>query len=275
MFAALVIVFREVVEAGLIVGIVLAATEGVARRGRWISLGVLGGLIGAGVVAAFAGSIAQAVAGAGQEVFNASVLLAATCMLGWHNIWMSTHGRELSREMKALGRSVVSGDRTLFAMSVVVAIAILREGSEVALFLFGIAAQGGQQPMAMLAGGVLGLLAGAGLSFLIYRGLVAIPAGKLFGVTNWLLALLAAGMAGQAMVFLANANLVPPLGSQLWDTSAILSDDSWGGRALHALVGYSDRPMGIQVIVYLCVLATLIVATRIARPRAAPTASAA
>jgi high-affinity iron transporter len=263
MLAALLIVFREVVEAGLIVGIVLAATEGVAHRRSWIAGGVAGGLLGAALVAAFAQRLLEAFSGSGQEVFNAAILGAATLLLGWHTVWMARHGRELSREMKSLGSSVASGDSTLLAMAIVVAIAILREGSEVALFLFGIAASGGEQPAAMLAGGMLGVAAGALLSWLIYRGLLAIPTGKLFSVTNWLVALLAAGMAGQATVFLANANLAPTLGAQLWDTSQVLSDASLPGRALHALVGYSDRPMGLQVLTYLVVLGTLVILGRV------------
>ena len=269
MLAALIIVFREVVEAGLIVGIVLAATEGVAHRRRWIATGVAAGLLGAAIVAAFAQRLSEAFSGTGQELFNAAILIAATVMLGWHNVWMARHGRELSREMKALGSSVAGGDRTLIAMAVVVAVAILREGSEVALFLFGIAASGGEQPLSMLVGGLCGVAAGALMSWLIYRGLLAIPVGKLFTVTNWLLAFLAAGMAGQAAVFLVNANVAPPLGSQLWDTSGILSDASLIGRALHALAGYSDRPMGLQVLVYVVVLGTLVIAGNRLRPRVA------
>ena len=257
MLAAALIVFREVMEAGLIVGIVLAATQGVMHRGRWIAGGAVAGLIGAAGVAAVAERLSEIVAGSGQEVFNAAILIAASLMLSWHNIWMARHGRELSREMKALGSTVVAGDRTLLAMSMVVAVAILREGSEVALFLFGIAASGGGQPGSMLLGGLLGVASGAALSWLIYRGLMAIPTRSLFGVTNVLLALLAAGMAGQAAVYLANANLIPSLGVQVWDSSQVLADDSLAGKALHVLVGYSDRPMGIQVLVYLFVLTAL------------------
>lgn len=262
MLAALLIVFREVVEAGLIIGIVLAATEGVAHRRRWIAMGVTGGLVGATVVATFAQRLSDAFSGSGQEVFNAAILIAATLMLGWHTVWMARHGRALGREMKTLGSSVANGERTLAAMAVVVAVAILREGSEVALFLFGIAASGGAAPMSMLIGGLVGVAAGCALSWLIYRGLLVIPTGKLFSVTNALLVLLAAGMAGQAAVYLVNANLIPTLGSQLWDTSALLADDSLVGRALHALVGYSDRPMGVQVLTYLAVLGALLALSR-------------
>ncbi len=257
MLAAILIVFREVLEAGLIVGIVLAATEGVPHRRRWIAGGIAGGLAGAGLVAIFAESLANAFSGAGQNLFNAAILGVAVCMLGWHIVWMSAHARELSRDMKALGRSVAAGEKTLLAMAVVVAVAVLREGGEVVLFLYGIAASGGTDPVAMFLGGLGGVVLGGLVSWLLYRGLLAIPAGRLFAVTNILIALLAAGMAGQAAVYLNKADLAPALGDELWDTSHILPDDGLIGRALHALVGYSDRPMGLQVLVYVTVLLLL------------------
>jgi high-affinity iron transporter len=258
MLAAALIVFREVLEAGLIVGVVLAATEGVAGRGRWIAAGVVAGLLGAGLVALFAQQLSEAFQGSGQAMFNAGVLSAAVLMLSWHILWMSRHAREMVQDFKALGGKIRSGDSTLFAMATVVAIAVLREGSEVVLFLFGIAASGGANPMAMLAGGLLGVAGGAVISMAIYRGLLAIPTGKLFAVTNGLVALLAAGMAGQAAVYLAQANVIPSLGDQIWDTSWLLRDDGLVGRALHALVGYSDRPMGVQLAAWFVVLAVLV-----------------
>lgn len=263
MLATLIIVFREVLEAGLIIGIVLAATEGVSRRGRWIAGGIFGGVSGAALLAAFAGAVANAFSGSGQELFNAAILLLAVMMLGVHVTWMASHGRQMAQDMKAMGRAVVEGDRSLTAMALVVAVAVLREGSEVVLFLFGIATSSHEGATAMLTGGALGVLAGAAVSWLLYRGLVAIPMKHLFKVTNAMIALLAAGMAGQAAAILAGANMLPTLGDELWDTSSILRDDSILGRALHALVGYSDRPPGIQVLAFLVTLAALITLSKL------------
>ena len=257
MLAAALIVFREVLEAGLIVGIVLAATEGVRHRGRWVAGGILAGITGACAVAVLAQQLSDVFAGNGQNLFNAVILMAAVVMLSWHTIWMARHARELTVEMRSLGSAVATGERTLPAMAVVVAVAVLREGAEVVLFLFGIAASGGESPVQMLLGGLLGIGLGALCSFLLYRGLVAIPTRRLFAGTNVLIALLAAGMAGQAAALLAKANFVPALGDQVWDTSGFLRDDGLLGRSLHALVGYSDRPMGIQVVAYLTVILLL------------------
>ena len=188
-------------------------------------------------------------------------------MLGWHNIWMARHGREMARQMTAMGTSVATGERSLLALAIVVAVAILREGSEVVLFLYGIAASSDEGPVALLIGGVLGIGLGAAVAWLLYRGLLAIPARRLFSVTSWMIALLAAGMAGQAAAYLVRADVIPSFGDQLWDTSAFLPDYGIIGQALHALVGYSDRPMGVQLAAYLAVLIALVLLGRMFTPR--------
>lgn len=263
MLAALLIVFREVLEAGLIVGIVLAATRGIASRGTWVAGGIVAGVLGAAVLALFAGALSDAFAGSGQEVFNAFVLSIAVVMLGWHNIWMARHGREMAQQMEIMGAAVAAGGRSLLAMGIVVAVAVLREGAEVVLFLYGIAVSGKDTWMTLLLGGALGILGGVAVSLVLYRGLAAIPVGRLFRVTGWLIALMAAGMASQAAAFLVQADLIPSWGDAIWDTSALLSDGSLVGRALKALVGYSDRPMGVQLAVYLAVLAALVIGARL------------
>ncbi len=251
MLATAIIVFREVLEASLVVGIVLAASRGVPRRGLWVTGGVAAGVLGAALVAAGAGVIAEAVNGIGQELFNATILFAAVAMLGWHNVWMNRHGRELASAATMLGKAVAGGSRPLYALALVCGIAVLREGSEIVLFLYGIALASGAGGLSMLAGGIIGLAGGAAIGALIYLGLLAIPMRRLFTVTSWLILLLAAGMASQGASFLMQANLLPALGNNLWDTSSILTENSMLGLLLHVLIGYSAQPAGIQVVFYL------------------------
>jgi high-affinity iron transporter len=256
MLAALLIVFREVLEAGIIVGIMLAVTAGIARRGWWIGGGAAAGVLGACVLALFAASLSAAFEGFGQELFNATILLVAVAMLTWHNVWMARHGRELAAEMRAAGHAVKAGAKSLAGLAVVVAIAVLREGFEVVLFLYGVAAA--SEPgsgLAIFAGGVAGLALGIATCVLTYLGLLTIPSRHLFAVTTVLLAFLAAGMAAQAVAFLEAANALTALGATLWDTSWLLSDHSMVGRALHTLIGYSDQPTALQFLVYLATLA--------------------
>lgn len=269
MLAALVIVFREVIEAGLIVGIVLAATRGVAGRGRIVAAGVGGGVLGACLLAAFAGRLSELFAGAGQEAFNAAVLLAAVVMLTWHNVWMAGHGRTMARELRAAGTAVATGERPPAALAVVVGIAVLREGSEVVLFLYGVLA-GGTSAAALAAGGALGVAAGAAVAAMMYYGLLAIPAARLFQATGWLITLLAAGMAATAVAFLQQGGFAQVLQASLWDTSFLLADGSIPGRLAHALVGYTDQPDGLQVLAWVATTALIWGLTRVVAARARP-----
>ncbi len=266
MLAAAIIVFREVIEAGLIVGIVLAATRGVRSRTLYVLGGIAAGVIGASLLAVFAGTLSSALEGVGQEVFSASVLGVAVIMLGWHNVWMAQHGRELAAELTAAGQAVVAGSKTLTALAIVVAIAVLREGAEVVLFLYGVVIANGASGWALFTGGMLGLAAGAAMSALTYAGLVKIPPRYLFSVTSMLIAFLAAGMASQCVAFLDRADILNLWSTTLWDTSWLLPSSSLLGRVLHTLVGYDDRPSVMQAVAYGVTLATILIAMRVFAP---------
>jgi len=262
MLSTALIVFREVLEAALVVSIVLAATKGVPRRGRWVGGGLVGGVVGAGLIAAFADVISSWASGMGQEVFNAGVMFVAVVMLAWHSIWMGKHSREMTRQLSAIGKAVAAGSTPLTGLAIVVGVAVLREGSEAVLFLYGIAAGEPGQTSQMIVGGLLGIIGGVGLGAAMYAGLLQIPLKRLFGVTNGLIVLLAAGMASQGMGFLLAAGLVPSWGDTVWDTSWLLRETSIVGKMLHTLIGYTARPAGIQVVAYAATLVTIVLLAR-------------
>lgn len=266
MWGIAIIVFREVLEAALIISIVMAASRGAYHRGRWILGGVLLGLLGSLVLALIADRLAQAVEGVGQELFNAWVLLVAVGMLTWHSVWMQQHGREMARDMNQLGREVLEGQRPLHGLSVVVGLAVLREGSELILFLYGLvsAEEGGL--MALFGGGGLGLFLGALVGLVLYFGLAKIPLRYFFSVTTLLILFLTAGLAAQAAAFLVEADWLPALGQGIWDTSEWLPEKSLLGQILHALVGYVDHPDGIEILFYFgTLLLTHLMMRRVAR----------
>ncbi|MBI2381336.1 MAG: FTR1 family protein [Gammaproteobacteria bacterium] len=248
MLATALIVFREVLEAALLIGILMAATRGLAGRGRWLTAGIALGLAGAAALAGFAEPIAELAEGVGQELVNAGILLAATAMLAWHNLWMASHGREMAKAARNMGAALRDGSKPLAALMLAVALAVLREGAEVVLFLYGIQTSAGTA--GMLSGGLLGLAAGSLLGWGMYAGLLRLPLQLLFRATAWLLMLLAAGLASQAAALLAQADLLPSLSPQVWDSSAWLPQHSAAGNLLHVLMGYEERPLGIQVLVY-------------------------
>ena len=192
-------------------------------------------------------------------------------MLTWHNGWMASHGRELAREVRAVGSAVAAGERPLTAVAVVVAVAVLREGSEVVLFLYGIFADGGTTVFGMMTGGVLGVALGAALSALIYLGLLAVPAHRLFTVATGLITLLAAGLAAQAVLLLQQADYLQGLATPVWNASWLLGDGSIPGRLFHTLVGYTATPDAAQLLAYALVIAMMLTTMRLARGRMAAT----
>lgn len=270
MFGAALIVFRESLEAALLVGIIAASTRGLPSRNRWLALGVAAGVIGSLVVAQLTESIANLFDGNGQELFKATVLGIAVLMIGWHNIWMASHGKEMALKAKGMGSAIRSGNQELSAIAIAIALTVLREGSEAALFLQGMLASTAGGAHTVLLGGALGLVAGASIGLVAYFGLLRVPLKRFFSVAGTLLLLLAAGLAGQMAKFLIQADLLPTLTSPLWDTSWLVPVQSWLGSALYMLLGYDDRPTGMQVLFYVTTIVCISAGSAWVRRTSAP-----
>ena len=239
-------------------------------------MGILAGIAGSAVVAVFAAQISSAFEGRGQELFTAGVLMLAVVMLAWHVVWMAEHAREMTARLRQLGARTWRWDRARWRCSAsVVGLAVMREGSEVVLFLTGILMQGTDGLVPLVLGSAGGLALGAAVSAVVYLGLAAVPLSRVFAVTGVLVTLLAAGLAAQAVHQLSNAGLLNVLDGTLWDTTWLLSEDSWPGRVLHVLIGYMDRPTLMQAIAYVAtVVAILGLSTTRRAPERAPIARA-
>lgn len=270
MLAIALIVFRETLEAALFVGIVAAATRGIAGRSRYLALGVGAGVIGSLLIAAMAGEISQLAEGIGQDLLNAVILGIAFLMLAWHVISASRHGMHAAGEARQIGRSLQDGTGTPWALIIAVALSVLREGAETVLFVTGMLAGSGADQSAAssgaLTGCILGLVVGSATGVLLYLGLSRIPVRRLFSVTNVMVLVLAAAMASQLAKALTQAGLLPSLASPAWNTSHILPTDSAMGTLLHALIGYDAQPSGMQLVFYVTGLVIIVIGVRLMRP---------
>ena len=85
----------------------------------------------------------------------------------------------------------------------------------------------------------------------------------LFATTTVLITLLAAGMAAQAVAFLERANWLTPLDTVVWDSAWLLSETSIAGRTMHTLVGYTDQPTQMQLVIYILVLIVTVMLMRL------------
>ncbi|MES2677674.1 MAG: FTR1 family protein [Pseudomonadota bacterium] len=253
-----IIVFREVLEIALVISILVAATEGIKGRNKWIFAGLGLGILGAVLLAFFTDNISSSLDGTGQEIFNAVVLLASSSMIAWTVIWMSKYGRQISANLKKLGKSVVDGETSLIALMPVVAFAVLREGAEIVLFSYGSFVSGDN--IADLAlGAIFGLACGMLAGFALYYGMIKVLGRHFFTITSWLLIFLAAGMVANAIGFLSNANLISPIIYPLWDSSFLISEEGIFGKILHALFGYIAKPSAAQLIGYLTTITALVI----------------
>ena len=259
MFSITVVIFREVFEISLIAGVLLAATRGTVGRRRWISWGIACGAAASVILAFFTESLSQAMEGTAQEVFNACILFIAAAMIAWTVIWMRVYGRRMTEDMRRIGKQVANNEKPLHTLAVVAGLAALREGSEMVLFTFGILTSG-RNVWEAVAGCALGIFLGVLVGTVLYFGLVKVSPKHLFSVTSLLLVFLAAGMVAQALLFLSSVGYVPEWGAAIWDTSSLLPEKSAVGRFLHVLLGYAEKPSGIQLTGYFSTL-ILITAT--------------
>jgi high-affinity iron transporter len=251
-----IIVFREMLEIALVISILVAATQGIKGRKRWIFAGIGLGILGAGLLAIFTDNISDSFQGSGQEIFNASILFASSAMISWTVIWITKYGKQMSANLKKLGKSVLEGDKSLIALMPVVAFAVLREGAEIVLFSYG-AFVSGDSIADLISGAIIGLGCGLAAGFGLYFGLLKVLGKHFFSVTSWLLVFLAAGMVCQGVGFLSHANLVPEIIYPVWDSSFLISENGILGRVLHALFGYISKPSAAQLIAYMATVLLL------------------
>ncbi|MDX8395886.1 MAG: FTR1 family protein [Mariprofundaceae bacterium] len=257
MISSMVIVFREMLEMALVIGVLLVATRGMPGSRRWIGAGMAIGASVAIALGLFMEELENSFDGDGEFLFNAIVLSIASVLIAWTVIWMSQHGREMTARMKHVGKSVAEGDMPYRALAVVSMAVVMREGAEAVFFLFG-AASAGVEAASMLTGSIMGVLLGLILGVIVYRGLLRIPLDYVFSVVGWVLIFLAAGMASQAAFNLVLIDMLPELIESVWNTSSLLSQESAVGELLHVLVGYDENPSGMQLLVFVLFFTVLV-----------------
>ena len=220
-----IVVFRETLEVALVAALLLAATRGIRGRGLWFLIGLAGGGAGAGVVALFAEAITEALAGRGQDLFNAAVLSVTVVMVAWTIAWMRKHGATMAVEARDAGERIRSGQAPLYLLAVTIGVAVLRDGSELVVFLSALSLSGQTTLPGILGGFLVGGAAGSVIGGLIYYGVLRAGIKSVFQLAAVLLAMLGAGLAAQAAGFLVSAGWLPPLVDPLWDSSPLLPDE--------------------------------------------------
>lgn len=236
--SAVIIILREVLEAALLISLLMSSSMvmGVSRRG--VGAGIVLGVIGAGLVTWQFDLISESFEGVGQEVFNAALLGAMVLLLLVYSGYMQLAAVQLQRRISV----------PLVIACLVVAIAVTREGMEVFIFIYGFSTIPAEL-LSVLVGGAMGAGIGISLGVLIFYGLINLPRRLGMSVPLFLLALIAAGMASQAVVYLTQGGMVDAR-LPVWDTSSWISESSVTGQLLYALLGYEATPAASQLVLY-------------------------
>ena len=237
------IVMRESLEASLLVGILLTAIRKADRPGdrKYVIAGVLTALLLCLAVLAGSRDLVSTLSGPLRNELDILVFFLAAFFLTTMVVWMHYHGKDLTRQLSGRVNTLLdSGEHgALFLLSF---FGVFREGLETILFLWGIATQmGGASPSEVLWG-LGGLAAGIGIVVVLFRGLVRIPLNTFFSITSILLIFFAAGMISSGVGRLVMIGALPPLVSQVWDSSGLLSEHTLLGGFMADFFGYRARP---------------------------------
>ena len=250
MLNALIVVFRESLEAMLVIGVLLAwiarqPDPATLRRGLWV--GVAAGF-GLAIILGFATFAAQSqLEGNALEAFRVGMVLFAAGLIMQMVLWMRRHGRHMKRELEAHA-SRVSGT---VGIATVAALAVAREGAETVVFLYGMGLErDGGDLLALLGAAAAGLALAAATGWLVTRGARFLSYRMLFGASEILLLLIAGALLTAGIDRMIGLDWLPPLLDPVWDTSGLLDDGSGPGRLLADFVGYRARPSASLLIAY-------------------------
>jgi high-affinity iron transporter len=261
MFQISIVVFREIFEIALIIGILTAATKSISGRSKWIVGGLAGGIAGSLILTFFTDKISDSFSGMGQEIFNGTILFAAALMISWTVLWMQKHARSISGELKNLSNEVRQGEKPIYALFLVVFFSVLREGAEIVLFAYSYFISG-TALQEIIFGLLIGALLGAGFGVALYFGILKVFGRYFFPITTWILVFLTAGITAQGAGLWVDAALIPALGNPIFDSSEILSQHGIFGKFLNIFFGYIEKPYGAQLIAYLLSLGFLVIALK-------------
>jgi high-affinity iron transporter len=246
--ATLVVVFRETLEAGLIVGIILALLSRLKAmryaKDVWVSVVAA---IGASFAAGWALSLAtQNVQGRWETIIEGMISLAACGVLTWMVFWMDRQAKRIRPDIEHQVEGAVSRQERV-AMIALPFLAVFREGAETVLFLKAVAFQSGS---ASWMGGLLGGGAAVAVTAAIFVGGRKVPLKLLFRSTGVLLLFIGAGLLAYGIHELEELGWVPPIIAPVWNINHILNEKVGLGSFLKALFGYNGNPSLTEVVAY-------------------------
>jgi len=247
---SIVVVLKETIEAGILVSVMLSISQCYRIPGRWWKWGALLGLAGAVLYAWRLPQLTEWFNYAGQEVVNCALQLSIFgCVL------------------LLIARLVQNQTRGLpLLLALAMGLAMVREGAEILVFYIGVTQQG--EPLASaVTSGFVGVTIGASVGALVYYSLTLQRSAYAARAALLLLALIASGMVLQASQLLIQIDWLP-VAAPLWNSNALLLEQSPLGQLAYAVFGYEATPSPIEVIFHFAALTLCVIAAAAANRRA-------
>lgn len=246
-----IVLFREFLEISILLSIILAVTKKVENSRICVIAGVMIGVIMSSLLAFATKTISGLFGGMGDEIFDSVIILITVAVIGWTVVWMQGYSGKIKQEFDNLSMQVNSGNAGYLTLILVVAVTILREGTEIILYIYSIASVEVIDIDDYLLGGGIGAISGVMFGTVIYWGLMNLADRYIFRISSFLLLIIAAGLASEAAGILTSSGNIPALSDQVWDSSWLVEDNSVVGRILNAITGYNAKPNGMQLVFYL------------------------
>lgn len=232
LWANMLIALREGVEASLVVGIIIAYLYKVGRKdilpALWVAV-IVSALIPLGLGALFTfvinDAMLQQMLGTDlfhiQEMAGGYLSIFAVILVTWMIFWMGKNSHHMARSIASEAKEALEkgNAKGLIAMA---ALAVLREGLETAVFVWGVVKSTGTTGMIEPALGVaIGLVAAIIIGYAVYRGSSVINLRLFFTVTGYFLIFVAAGIFMYGFGDLQEAGIIPGWGTHVYDLSFI------------------------------------------------------
>jgi high-affinity iron transporter len=253
MAASFLLVFREVLEAVLVVGVILGYLRRTGREtlSRYVWIGVAAGIAGSAAGALLFEVVAGGFEGRAEQLFEAVTMLAGAALLTTAIVWLARAARrtEVEQAVEARLSGAARGGLALLA-----AVSVLREGIELTIFL---AASRFETGGGGLVGAVLGFVIAIALGLLVFTAAIRVNLRVFFGATNVLLVLFAAGLVARGLHELVEAGALPAIVDPLWDlnppvradgTVPAFHENGAIGGILKGLFGWNGNPSALEVI---------------------------
>lgn len=253
MWQSFLVIFREGLEAVLIVGIILAYLARIGQRKlfKYIWFGTLLATVISLQAGIFIFMMTGSFKGKANQIFEGVAIFAAVIALTYMIFWMRKQAQGIGKKLRSKVDLTLRSYSTI-ALVAVPFTAVLREGTETVLFMTAISIT--TTTTSSIIGGLLGLAGAIALGYLFYTRSRHLNLSLFFNITGILLILFAAGLLAYGIHEFHKAHLLPEGVAPLWNINSILDERSIGGSFLRALFGYNGDPSLVEVVFYLTYL---------------------